>query len=57
MKKGCLTRDKRFLSFITELIDFLRIILALYISFMAKIWRVFLNYTFHTFPKPPLPMG
>lgn len=41
----------------TEVTDFLLITFTLLISFIAKICLVFLCYTFHTFPKPPLPMG
>lgn len=41
----------------TEFIDFFWIILALYISFIARTYAFFLDYTFQTFPKPPLPIG
>lgn len=41
----------------TEVTDFLLMTFTLLIYFIAKICLVFLCYTFHTFPKPPLPMG
>ena len=39
----------------TELTDFLEMILALNISFMAKMEEFLLRVTFHTLPKPPFP--
>jgi hypothetical protein len=36
--------------------DFLVMTRALSITFNAKIFRVFLSETFHTRPKPPLPI-
>lgn len=56
MRKGCLNYAKRFLSFITELTLLLDIILALLISFIAYNYLFFLSSTFHTLPKPPLPI-
>ena len=44
-------------SFITECTLFLDMILDLDIIFIAKNSLFFLFYTFHTLPKPPLPIG
>ena len=53
--KGCLNFPKSILSPITEPMDFLAMILALLICFMASTSLFFFDYTFHTFPNPPFP--
>lgn len=63
-KKGELSCDNSTLSFITLCTDFLVMTLMLLsnsyidfsIYFMAYWLRVLICYTFHTLPKPPLPM-
>ena len=49
--------DRKFLSFMTEVTDFLLIIFILLIYFMAKIFLLFFSRTFQTLPNPPLPTG
>jgi hypothetical protein len=51
-----LSLDSSSLSFSTECILFLPIILVLCISFIAYIRCVFFNLTHHTLPNPPLPI-
>lgn len=54
--KGCLSLDKSSLSFRTECILFLPMILVLCISFIAYIFWFFFNLTHQTLPNPPLPI-
>ena len=55
-KNGCFNLESNYLSFKTEWILFLPIILVLCISFIAYIFWVFLNFTLQTLPNPPLPI-
>lgn len=54
--KSCRILLNRLLSFMTELMLLLVITFDLHIYFNAKCWPLSINYTFQTFPKPPLPI-
>ena len=54
-RNGCDSLRSKLFSFITDSMDFFRIILVLSISFMAYTLDDFLSRTFHTLPNPPFP--